>query len=72
MNALEAFLEKTWDGLLSREPEKVRLTFSSLDEQNQRVVLEHLKKMASEPGWHPEQVLSAQTALDAIAGLPKE
>jgi hypothetical protein len=69
MNALEVFLEKTWDGLLSREKEKIQQTFLSLDAQNQHVVLEHLKKMASEPGWHAEQVKSANVALEAISDL---
>ena len=66
MNHLEAFLEKTWDALLSREPEKIVQTFSTLDPDSQHVVLEHLKNMVSEAGWHPEQVISAQAALKAL------
>jgi hypothetical protein len=66
MNQLEAFLEKTWDALLSREPQRVRQTYASLDPDSQHVVLEHLKKMVSESGWQPEQIISARTALDAI------
>lgn len=72
MGSLEAFLEKTWDALLSRETEQIQSTYLSLDGQNQRVVLEHLKKMVSEPGWHPEQMTSARAALDAIQTLAKE
>jgi hypothetical protein len=72
MNSLEAFLEKTWDGILSRDEQKIQTTYLGLDVQNQHVVLEHLKKMATEPGWHPEQVKSARTALKAIETLNKE
>jgi hypothetical protein len=71
MSNLEAFLEKTWNGLLSRESELIQQTYLSLDTNNQRVVLEHLKKMTSETGWHPEQVTSARAALDAITAISK-
>ena len=71
MSNLEAFLEKTWNGLLSRESELIQQTYLSLDANNQRVVLEHLKKMTSETGWHPEQVTSARAALDAIEAISK-
>lgn len=69
MNKLEAFLERTWDGLLSREPQKIQETYQQLDPESQRVVIDHLKKMASEEGWHPEQVLSARAALEAIHSM---
>lgn len=72
MSNLEAFLEKTWNGLLSRESELIQQTYLSLDANNQRVVLEHLKKMTSETGWHTEQVTSARAALDAIRAISKE
>jgi hypothetical protein len=72
MNHLEAFLEKTWDALLSRDPEKIVRTFSTLDLDSQHVVLEHLKKMVSETGWHPEQVISAQAALQALQSEKQE
>lgn len=69
MNAIEVFLEKTWDGILSCETKKIQQTFSSLDEQNQLVVLEHLRKMTGELGWQPEQVKSASAALQVIAAM---
>jgi hypothetical protein len=72
MNHLEAFLEKTWDALLSRDPEKIVRTFSTLDPDSQHVILEHLKKMVSETGWHPEQVISAQAALQALQSEKQE
>ncbi len=72
MKALEAFLEKTWDGILSRDPQKVASVYSALSVENQKVVLNHLQKMAHEPGWHPEQVKSASFALDVVNGLEKK
>lgn len=64
-----SFYEKTWDAILSRKPETIRSTFLHLDPSSQKVVMEHLKKMATEEGWHPEQVLSARAALDALRSL---
>ncbi len=66
MNQLDAFLEKTWDSLLSRDPQRIKQTYSSLDPDSQHVVREHLKKMVGESGWQPEQILSARAALQAI------
>ena len=62
----EHFLEDTWDKLLSRDASVIRLTFASLDKASQAEVYDHLQKMSSEPGWHPEQVKSALAALCAI------
>ena len=63
----QQFLEKLWDALLSREPETIRKAFANLDGQNQKVVLAHLQKMTSEPGWHHEQIASARAALKALS-----
>jgi len=62
----DRFLETTWDHLLSRDPSLIRLAYASLDKESQQVVVEHLQVMTSEPGWHPEQVISAELALTAI------
>lgn len=59
-------LEGIWDSLLSRESERILKTFLSLDEKSQAEVKDHLEKMIKEPGWHPEQVLSAKAALMAL------
>ena len=59
-------LERMWEGLLSRLPEKVRATYAKLSPSDQKAVRLHLQRMAGEPGWHPEQRISAQAALDAI------
>jgi len=62
----EQDLEIIWDALLSREAERVRTSYSSLSSQEQQGVLAHLRRMATEEGWHPEQRKSALTALEAI------
>jgi hypothetical protein len=59
-------LEILWDALLSRRPEQIRLAYSALAQDEKKAVLTHLERMAVEPGWHPEQVLSAKAALTAI------
>lgn len=56
----------TWDAILSRNIVKIRKAFEALPAEDQAVVLEHLHKMATEPGWHPEQVISACEALKAL------
>lgn len=63
-------LEEMWDGLLSREQEQVRSVFTRLTAEEQSAVLAHLHRMVEEPGWHPEQRLSAQAALQALVMLP--
>ena len=62
----ELFLEKAWDDLLSRDPDRIVNRYDSLDTESRKTVLAHLQKMVSEDGWHPEQVASAQSALVAI------
>jgi hypothetical protein len=62
----DSFLEKAWDDLLSRDTNRILTRFASLDAGSQKTVLEHLNRMAVESGWHPEQVLSAKTALLAL------
>lgn len=66
MTNLDSFLEKTWDGILSRDPKRIALVFSTLEKEDKAVVLGHLHKMTEESGWHPEQVTSAQTALNVL------
>jgi hypothetical protein len=71
MSHLEAFLEQTWDGILSRDPQKIASVFNDLSEENKKVVLSHLQKMANESGWHPEQVSSAVIALNVLKDLER-
>ncbi|MBP9040313.1 MAG: hypothetical protein KBF64_00920 [Anaerolineaceae bacterium] len=68
MAASSSFLEQAWDGILSRDRERILNTFHSLDAESQKTVFNHLNRMASEEGWHPEQVKSAQCALKVIEG----
>ena len=60
-------LEILWDNLLSCQPDRVRATFTNLTPSEKKIVLDHLNRMASEPGWHPEQQTSARLALSALA-----
>jgi len=59
-------VEQLWDNLLSRQHKLVRAAFESLGEDEQVAVLAHLRKMTSEPDWHPEQRASAMAALEAL------
>lgn len=59
-------LEDLWDALLSRQADQVRAAFRTLNAEQQRAVRLHLQRMTTEPGWHPEQRISAQAALEAL------
>ena len=59
-------LEKLWNDLLSREPELVVGAYQGLSNEEKEAVYEHLHRMATEGGWHPEQKQSASSALEAI------
>ncbi len=61
-----AFLEKTWDAILSRDKDAIQCVYDALDGESQKAIVEHLYKMATEEGWHPEQVKSAQIALRSL------
>ena len=61
-------VELFWESLLSRQPDQIQAAFNSVDKITRAQVLEHLQQMVSEEGWHPEQVLSAQTALEILNG----
>lgn len=64
-------LQELWDKLLSGAPERVRAAFASLEEGEKQAVTAHLGRMASGPGWQPEQRASAQAALGILVE-PKE
>lgn len=64
-------LEYLWDMILSGQPGKIREAFSSLDEEKQKAILNHLQRMVAEDGWQPEQQASAQAAIDAITSIEK-
>ena len=66
MTVQDSYLEKTWDDLLSRNKDRIVSRFASLDPESQKNVMDHLKRMVSEADWHPEQVASARSALQAL------
>jgi hypothetical protein len=66
MDGMSYSLDELWDRLLSRQPERVREAFSSLDPESQRTVKQHLHRMATESGWLPRQRSSARAALKAL------
>lgn len=59
-------LESLWDALLSRQDELILKAFSSLDKEGKEAVMNHLRRMCTEMGWHPEQAASAKSALDVL------
>jgi len=62
-------LERLWNDLLSREARIILQAFTMLDKESQQAVLRHLNRMSEEPGWHPEQRISAKAALRALSSL---
>ncbi len=72
MGDYEKFLEETWSALLSRDKGEVLRVFRALDVESRKIVVQHLTKMSTQEGWHPEQVRSAQTALSALAAILNE
>lgn len=67
MNENQDLYEDIWGMLLSRQPVMIEKAFASLESEQQNVVLDHLQRMVTEPGWQPEQRVSAQAALDTIS-----
>jgi hypothetical protein len=66
MSDIFSSAEQFWDNLLSRDPDQIQEAFRSLDIPSRQAVLKHLRDMAFEEGWQPEQRLSAQAALEKI------
>jgi hypothetical protein len=64
-------VEQLWDNLLSREIEKIESSFRNLNKADRIAVIEHLNRMTTEGGWHPEQKKSAQIALKTIEDFTK-
>ena len=61
--------EVIWDAVLSRDTTRILETWHELNSEERTSLLAHLERMVSEDGWHPEQVISARCALDAIRAL---
>ena len=66
MNEKREAFEDLWGKLLSRHPKRIWQAFAALDIDQKQAVQEHLGRMIHEPGWQPEQRISAQAAMDAI------
>jgi hypothetical protein len=64
-------VEIVWEALLSRDENQIRPAYQALDAETRQAVGAHLRVMTSEDGWHPEQVISAQAALDVIEAIEK-
>jgi hypothetical protein len=62
-------IDKLWDDLLSRDSELIQRAYLQFGKDEQKEILDHLKNMASKPGWHLEQKISAQAALKVIDAL---
>ena len=60
------FFDTVWTEILSRQAARIKTAYGSLSAEEQQKVSTHLEKMTREDGWHPEQVISAQAALEAI------
>lgn len=61
--------ENIWEEILSREPERIRISYNSLSVKEREIVFDHLRKMAAESGWHKEQKISAESAIKEITKL---
>ena len=59
-------IEAFWEEILSRQQERIQKAFAPFSPEEKLAILNHLKGMVSEPGWQPEQVVSASQALDAL------
>jgi hypothetical protein len=58
--------DELWDAILSRESNRILIAWQRLNAEEQVSLLAHLERMITEDGWHPEQITSAQTALNII------
>ena len=66
MFAMDDYLERIWDGILSEDENKILDTFQELSKADKDTVIKHLKKMTTEEGWLPVQIKSASKALDVL------
>lgn len=59
-----------WSEILSREPQRIRKVFKTLNSEEKITVRVHLIRMTTEEGWHEAQITSAKAALDALKDVP--
>ena len=65
-------LEAFWGALLSSKPARIRRAWRKLTDEEALAALEHLRKMATEPGWQPVQQQAAADALRVIQAQTEE
>lgn len=63
-------LEAFWADILSEQPIRIVAAWMTLDMEEKLAVRDHLKQMATEPGWAVVQREAAQVALLAIEDNP--
>jgi hypothetical protein len=66
MGEHQMYYDNIWEMILSRQSEIIGKVYESLDPEQRETVLDHLRRMVTEPGWQLEQRISAQAALDEI------
>ncbi|MBP7690778.1 MAG: hypothetical protein KA764_02625 [Anaerolineales bacterium] len=62
-------LDDLWEALLSEEAPRIRKAWLALTDDEAGAVLEHLRRMTTEPDWADLQRQAAGAALAAIASL---
>lgn len=60
-------IEILWEDLLSQQSNRIRAAFDLLTPAEQVKILQHLRRMTTDQGWHPAQVAAARTALEILS-----
>lgn len=60
------WLESFWEQLFSRDKAQIESAWRKLSSEQRKDIRDHLCSMVTELDWHPEQVKSAEAALDVI------
>lgn len=55
--------EDIWGRILSQKEDVVSNILKILSDEEKEDIVNHLYRMTSEVGWHPDQIISAQFAL---------
>ena len=55
-----------WENILSRNKELIKSAIVQVSKEERDQIIHHLQKMAFEPGWHEEQIISAKYALNVV------
>lgn len=60
-------IEIFWDDLLSQQSARIQAAFDLLSPAEKVKILQHLRRMTTDQGWHPNQVAAARTALEILS-----